>query len=82
LLPYRFLIMYEFVITARNLKVSLSLRGGIGWMLGLMTGNNSGVSSMPLLVFSLPILPNRSFSLISKLKMKPKQDLVLPYKRD
>lgn len=50
-------------------------------MLGFITGNSRGVSTVPLLVFSLPILPSKSFSLISKLKVKPKQDAVLPYKK-
>ena len=46
----------------------LKLLGGISWMLGLITGKRSGVSTVPLLVFSLPILPSKSFSFISKLK--------------
>ena len=50
-------------------------------MLGLITGNSSGVSTVPLLVFSLPILPSKSFSLISKLKVKPKQEALLAYKK-
>jgi hypothetical protein len=44
--------------------------GDTGWMLGLITGNKSGVSTVPLLVFSLPILPSKSLSLISKLKVE------------
>jgi hypothetical protein len=42
----------------------------MGWILGLITGKRSGVSTTADLVFSLPILPSRSFSFISKLKMK------------
>jgi hypothetical protein len=42
----------------------------MSWMLGLITGKSSGVSTVPLLVFSLPILPRRSFSFISKLKLE------------
>jgi hypothetical protein len=53
----------------------------MGWMLGLITGKSSGVSTVPLLVFSLPILPSKSFSLISKLKVKPKQETLLYYKK-
>jgi hypothetical protein len=37
-------------------------------MLGFITGKRSGVSTVPLLVFSLPILPSKSFSFTSKLK--------------
>ena len=68
-------------MTAWKPNVSLSFRGGMGWMLGLITGNRSGVSTVPLLVFSLPILPSKSFSLISKLKVKPKQEALLAYKK-
>jgi len=68
-------------MTAWNPKVSLSFCGGIGWMLGFITGNSSGVSTVPLLVFNLPILPNKSLSLISKLKVKPKHETVLAYKK-
>jgi hypothetical protein len=50
-------------------------------MLGLMTGKSSGVSTVPLLVFNLPILPSKSFSLISKLKVKPKHETALAYKK-
>jgi len=59
----------------------LSFWGGMGWMLGLMTGNRSGVSIVPLLVFSLPILPSKSFSLISKLKVKPTHQTLRTYKK-
>jgi hypothetical protein len=68
-------------MTAWKPKVSLSFLGGMGWMLGLITGNNNGVSTVPLLVFSLPILPSKSFSLISKLKVKPKHETLLAYKK-
>jgi hypothetical protein len=42
-------------------------------MLGFITGNRSGVSTVPLLVLSLPILASRSFSFVSKLIGEPKQ---------
>lgn len=35
-------------------------------MLGLITGNNKGVSTVPLLVFSFPILASKSLSFVSK----------------
>ena len=50
-------------------------------MLGLITGKSNGVYTVPLLVFNLPILPSRSFSFVSKLKVKPKQEALLGYKR-
>jgi len=50
-------------------------------MLGLMTGKSNGVSTVAVLVFSLPILPSKSFSLISKLKVKPKQETPHTYKK-
>jgi hypothetical protein len=37
-------------------------------MMGFMTGNKSGVSTVALLVLSLPILASRSFSFVSKYK--------------
>jgi hypothetical protein len=49
-------------------KTSFSRCGGTGCRDGLMTGNRSGVFIVPLFVFNLPILPSKSFSLISKLK--------------
>ena len=69
------------MITAWKPNVSLSLLGAIGCMLGLITGKSSGVSTVPLLVLSLPILPRRSFSFISKLKVKPTQEALLAYKK-
>jgi hypothetical protein len=68
-------------MTAWKPKVSLSFWGGMGWMLGLITGNRRGVSIVPLLVFSLPIRPSKSLSLISKLKVKPKDEAVFGYKK-
>jgi hypothetical protein len=68
-------------MTAWKPNRSLSFWGGMGWMLGLMTGNSSGVSIVPLLVLNLPILPSKSFSLISKLKVKTKQETQLAYKK-
>jgi hypothetical protein len=41
------------------------------WETGLMTGNNRGVSTTPDLVLSLPILPSKAFSRISKDKRAP-----------
>jgi len=46
-----------------------------------MTGKSNGVSTVAVLVFSLPILPSKSFSLISKLKVKPKQETPHAYKK-
>jgi hypothetical protein len=58
-------------MTAWHPKTSFRRLGGIGWTLGLMTGKSRGVSTVALLVFSFPILPSKSFSLISKLKLNP-----------
>jgi hypothetical protein len=50
-------------------------------MLGFMTGNRSGVSTVPLLVLSLPILASKSFSFVSKLIGEPKQITRHAYKK-
>lgn len=52
------------------LKVSCMVLGGMGWMVGFMTGSSSGVSIVPLFVSSLPILARRSLSRISKDMMR------------
>ena len=49
-----------------QLNVSCMVFGEIGWILGFMTGSSSGVSILPLLVSSLPILASKSLSRISK----------------
>lgn len=51
---------------ASNPNSSLIFLGGMGWIMGLITGNKSGVSTIPFLVLSLPILASKSFSFISK----------------
>ena len=52
-------------MSAGQLKFFCMVFGGISWMVGFMTGSNSGVSITPLLVSSLPILASRSLSRIS-----------------
>lgn len=49
--------------------------GGMGWMVGFMTGSNSGVSIVPLFVSSLPILARRSLSRISKDMMRDHESI-------
>jgi hypothetical protein len=48
-------------------------------MLGLTTGKSKGVSTTPLLVFNFPILASKSFSLTSKLILKPKTKTIQAY---
>ena len=55
------------MIIASNPNSSLSRFGEMGWMLGFMTGNSSGVSTVTVFVFSLPIRASMSFSFTSKL---------------
>jgi hypothetical protein len=80
----RFFMIYELVIIAWHPKTSLSRLDDIGWLLGFMTGKRSGVSTVALRVFSLPILPSRSFSFISNMllkEVKPTAKAHLPYKK-
>lgn len=53
-------------MSAGQLNFFCMVLGGISWMVGFMTGSNRGVSIMPLLVASLPILASRSLFRISK----------------
>jgi len=59
-------MMYALVINAVHLNVSWMVFGEIGCILGFMTGNSNGVSTVPFLVSSLPILASKSLSRISK----------------
>ena len=49
------------------MKKQIKLKNKDLIMLGFITGNNRGVSTIPLFVFSFPILPSKSLCLISKL---------------
>lgn len=57
------------------LKVSCMVLGGMGWMVGFMTGSSRGVSIVPPFVSSLPILARRSLSRISKDMMLDRQGI-------
>lgn len=57
------------------LKIFRMVLGGMGWMVGFMTGSSSGVSIVPLFVSSLPILARRSLSRISKCMMLDRQGI-------
>jgi hypothetical protein len=58
---------YVPVAVLENIRIGYESFGGMGWMLGLMTGKSSGVSTVAVLVLTFPILPRRFLSLTSKI---------------